>query len=166
MWRYVTLEENHSVHVLYLELYITNLYLTYVLSTFTCTWGFMKILVLDSSTIFSTWPQVWPSRIKNVQLVAISASTVKQQLRGIQLYKVLAGVSTVMHKMMILWIRCCNKMYGKANWAYTVTRTKCKGQGLQSGSTLVTGSMLQPSILRQPLIIRPLDLVPKGNFLC
>ncbi len=24
----------------------------------------------------------------------------------------------------------------------------------------------QPSILRPPLIIRPLDLVPKGNFLC
>ncbi len=27
-------------------------------------------------------------------------------------------------------------------------------------------SILQTSILRPPLIIRPLDLVPKGNFLC
>ncbi len=27
-------------------------------------------------------------------------------------------------------------------------------------------SILQPSILRPPLIIRLLDLVPKGNFLC
>ncbi len=27
-------------------------------------------------------------------------------------------------------------------------------------------SILQPFILRPPLIIRPLDLVPKGNFLC
>ncbi len=26
-------------------------------------------------------------------------------------------------------------------------------------------SILQPFILRPPLIIRPLDLVPKGNFL-
>ncbi len=79
----VTLEKNHSVHVLYLELYvilfvlllISNvlvlaivlgikylylyLYLTYVVSTFTCTctWGFMKVHVLDTSTIISTWPQ-------------------------------------------------------------------------------------------------------------
>ncbi len=27
-------------------------------------------------------------------------------------------------------------------------------------------SILQPSILRPPLIIRLLDLVPEGNFLC
>ncbi len=27
-------------------------------------------------------------------------------------------------------------------------------------------SILQPCILSPPLIIRPLDLVPKGNFLC
>ncbi len=26
--------------------------------------------------------------------------------------------------------------------------------------------ILQPSILRPPLIIRPLDMVPKGNILC
>ncbi len=86
MWLYVTLEENHSVHVLYeldiillvlvliskvlalvivLGIKYLYLYLTHVLSTFTCTctWGFMKILVLDSSTIISTWPQVCSIRI-------------------------------------------------------------------------------------------------------
>ncbi len=35
-----------------------------------------------------------------------------------------------------------------------------------TGSLYSSPSILQPSILRPPLIIRLLDLVPKGNFLC
>ncbi len=54
-------------------------------------------------------------------------------------------------------------------WAALTQHADCDTKPIKYGCQVdmySSHSILQPSILRPPLIVRLLDLVQKGNFLC